>query len=320
MSSSVSGRRLEDLVLAALALPWDMAFAALGWLAPARAARWSSSGGLRVLVIAPHPDDEVAGCGGTILLHRQRGDVVTVLYVTNGGASRALGLGPEEMARRRRIEADQAAAILDVKAVWLGLPEREWDSAAFSTRLGELLAEEDPDVVYAPSCVDFHPDHRRVAAALGHVLAARETPAVDQDRPLVRAYETQVPLTATLVGRVAPIGGVEGPLRQALDAHATQLGSLRRTLRMKRYSGLRHRSGGRAEVFWEMTPRGYAEVHAGSDRRTSPRDEASVFRGVRPTALIDPLAYLAGGSARRRLARLRLRPASMASGGAAPPR
>jgi LmbE family N-acetylglucosaminyl deacetylase len=35
-----------------------------------------------VLVIAPHPDDEVLGCGGSLLLHNDAGRGVHVLYLT----------------------------------------------------------------------------------------------------------------------------------------------------------------------------------------------------------------------------------------------
>ena len=37
---------------------------------------------MNVLIIAPHPDDEVLGCGGTIAKYSQRGDHITVCYAT----------------------------------------------------------------------------------------------------------------------------------------------------------------------------------------------------------------------------------------------
>ncbi|MCX5880707.1 MAG: PIG-L family deacetylase [Deltaproteobacteria bacterium] len=40
--------------------------------------------GTRVLVLAPHPDDETIGCGGTLALHAAAGDPVRVLILTNG--------------------------------------------------------------------------------------------------------------------------------------------------------------------------------------------------------------------------------------------
>jgi LmbE family N-acetylglucosaminyl deacetylase len=303
MSSRSAGRRGKDALLAALALPWDAAFAVRGWLSRAQPEPWSSPGGLRVLVVAPHPDDEVAGCGGTILLHRARGDAVVVVHVTDGRASRALGLGPDEMARRRRAEAVRAAEILDVRAVWLGLPEGAWSTDELAERLGALLAELDPDVIYAPSCVDFHPEHRGVAAALARALrvrvpSPRREAGVGAREPVVRAFESQVPLTATLAVRIAAIGPVEARAHLALEAYGTQLGSLRRTLRMKRYVGLRHRVGGPAEVFWEMTQGCYASLHATASAGPTP------FRGVRQLPLRDPLAYLSGSAERRRLAEL----------------
>ena len=39
---------------------------------------------MKTLVIAPHPDDETLGCGGTILKHLDNHDSVTIMLVTDG--------------------------------------------------------------------------------------------------------------------------------------------------------------------------------------------------------------------------------------------
>ncbi len=39
--------------------------------------------GRRVLVLAPHPDDETIGCGGSLVLHAAAGDPVRVIFLTN---------------------------------------------------------------------------------------------------------------------------------------------------------------------------------------------------------------------------------------------
>ena len=75
------------------------AWAAVAWLVgrvlrPAPAPPIAAEGGpRRVLVVAPHPDDETVGAGGVAALHVAAGDAVTVVVATDGGASRAEGLG-----------------------------------------------------------------------------------------------------------------------------------------------------------------------------------------------------------------------------------
>lgn len=274
---------------------WSVAFWSAGRLLRCDAARWSSPGGHRVLVVATHPDDEVAGCGGVMLRHRQRGDRVTVLCITDGRRSRALGLSPEQMARRRRREAEEAAVKLGVDLVWLGLDEGGWNEEDAARRLRALLPEFRPEVIYAPSRIDFHPEHARVSKLLADVLGAN--PGAPE--PLVRVYPTQVPLTTALCNLVAPVDLSDPRLRAGFAAHASQLGSLERCLRHRRYTGLRHALGGGAEEFWQMTPSTYVALHRpagnGPDRHR--------FRGLRYYAFSDPLAYLRGRLQRRLLAR-----------------
>src|SRR5437867_2151033 len=64
-----------------------------------------------ILVIAPHPDDESIGCGGTLRLHSARGERVLAVFLTSGelGLKR---LPREEAWRTRESEARDAAKIL----------------------------------------------------------------------------------------------------------------------------------------------------------------------------------------------------------------
>lgn len=246
--------------------------------------RWQSGG--RVLVIAPHPDDETLGAGGAIALHCRRGDYVTVAVITDGRGSRAGGLTPAEMARRRAAEIVGAAQMLDVSnLVCLGLPEGTWETAAARERLAPLLAG--ADVVYVPSCVDFHPEHLRVAQLLGEMLRPEQ---------MVRVMELGVPLTPALVNLVADIGPVAAQKRRALACFATQTEALASLARLARYraafAGL-----STAEVFWEMPARSYGRVmkYGAWGWKDSP------FRGVRPRPFTDPLAFLVGRRMRFRL-------------------
>ena len=277
---------------------WALVFAAAGRLPRPEPERWRAIGGGKILVVSPHPDDETLGCGGVLLAHRRGNDRVVVVQVTDGRASRAGGLTPDEMAARRAGEALAAADRLGVELVALALSEGNWAEAALADRLRDEIAALDPDVVYAPSPVDYHPEHLKVARALAAALAR-------PDRPVVRVWELGVPLTATLTNLIAQVGQVEPERRAALAAYTTQVDSLRSLARLRRYNRTFWQEGGDVECFWQLTPGQYRAVvaAAGWSGRTSP------FRGFRPRPLGDPLSYLLGQAERRRLARVAARAA-----------
>jgi LmbE family N-acetylglucosaminyl deacetylase len=274
---------------------WSLGFALAGRVARPAVREWSSPGGRRVLAVAPHPDDEAIGCGGALLRHRACGDSVTIAYITDGRRSRALGLGPEEMAGQRRLEAAAGARALGAERVeWLGLPEGEWTAAQLRPILRGLLHSCAPEIVYAPSRVDFHPEHCRVAEALA--LALAELPEAG---PRVRVYQVQAPLTRVLVNLVADTSGVAAECAAALDAYVTQRGNMARALRQRHYAAAYYGLKRQAEEFWELTVGQYVALHNGMHGWSG-----RAFRGVRFYPISDPLAYMWGRSERRRLAGL----------------
>jgi len=274
---------------------WRGAARIVGRTAGWQPTRWHSPGGQRVVVVAPHPDDEI-GCGGTLLLHRRAGDQVHVVYVTDGRRSRAAGLGPDAMAERRKREMAAAAPVLGLAgAHWLGLREGEWEESALVPALRELLRQTAPQIVYAPSLVDFHPEHIRVARCVARAI----TDPGSRDVTL-RVYQIQVPLTPLLVNVVAPVQAVATELVAAMRCYVTQLGSIERCLRMKGYGasfyGLTAGEGGLAEEFWQIDHHAYGRIHLAPP---SPTDNG--FRGMRALPFTDPLAYVRGLGTRRTL-------------------
>ncbi len=146
---------------------------------------------MNVLVIAPHPDDETIGCGGTLCRHARQGDRVGVVYLTSG----ELGLKqlPRDKAWAvREREARRAADILGVRPLqFLRLPD--WfvgDSLKAAARLLRpwLLAEK-PQLIYVPHEAEWHPDHQAAFRLLRLLLQTDRIP-----RPEVRAYEVWTPL------------------------------------------------------------------------------------------------------------------------------
>ena len=137
--------------------------------------------GAHVLVLAPHPDDELVGCGGTLLRLVQAGARVTVLQATDGSASAALDQAPPAIARTIRLAEARAVA----KAAGFE-PPILWseDNRAFrarddlAARLRETLREIGPALVFTPFVADIHPDHQTLNRILARALAGlpeRET-------------------------------------------------------------------------------------------------------------------------------------------------
>jgi LmbE family N-acetylglucosaminyl deacetylase/glycosyltransferase involved in cell wall biosynthesis len=143
----------------------------------------------RVLVFAPHPDDEVFGCGGLLAAYQADRVPVDVVVVTSGD----FGEHGRDGAAARENESRAAADVLGVGSVsfW-----REPDRGVrFNERTveaaREAISQSGADLVLAPSVYEIHPDHRSVAWIV--IEAARRL--VDRNRRLrVALYEVGTPL------------------------------------------------------------------------------------------------------------------------------
>lgn len=120
--------------------------------------------GARALVIAPHYDDEILGCGGLMALKREMGAEVGILWTTDGGRSHASFMNPLELAALRRSEGVAAARLLGIPDahLWhLETPERELDQLDMLvvSQIQGVIEEFNPRQVFAPYLRDDHPDH-----------------------------------------------------------------------------------------------------------------------------------------------------------------
>jgi LmbE family N-acetylglucosaminyl deacetylase len=130
----------------------------------------------RMVVVAPHPDDEVLGCGGLLALHAKAGRVVLVVAVTDGEASH-LPLPeptPLALAAQRRSESADGLHRLTLPAggvLRLGLPDGR--VAQHEHRLIDVLANvlRQGDTVVVPWRLDGHPDHDACGRAAAKACA-----------------------------------------------------------------------------------------------------------------------------------------------------
>jgi len=139
-----------------------------------------------VLVVAPHPDDEVFGVGGTILHHLAAGDAVNIVVCTRGETTR---FGAEQVETVQR-EAREVHAFLGVtESHFLDLPAARLDTvpgAELNAALAGVFDVVEPDTVYLPHVGDVHSDHRLVF----HAAMVRVRPTTSAYPSRILAYET----------------------------------------------------------------------------------------------------------------------------------
>ena len=163
----------------------------------------------RVLVLAPHADDEVFGCGGSIHLLAQRGAAVTVIVATDG----AQGSPPDA---EREAESCAAAKVLGYPTpeFWR-LPDRGVRyGEALVSRIREAVERTNAELVFAPALSELHPDHQTLA------LAGAEAVRRIGGECRIAFYEVSAPLVPnTLID----ITNAEHAKQSAMACFATQL-------------------------------------------------------------------------------------------------
>jgi LmbE family N-acetylglucosaminyl deacetylase len=170
---------------------------------------------MRVLIVAPHPDDEVLGCGGTIAWHRARGHEVFVHLVGNRVIDHTRD---EDYIKDTLNQARRAAGILGVIDLFFSdLPDEQLDHKLIDliVPLEEVVNKVAPDVAYVPNETDSDQDHRAVAWAtrvscrgVGRVLAYE---VLGPSRGF--APTTYVDITPHLAAKIAALQCYEGEIK-----------------------------------------------------------------------------------------------------------
>jgi len=112
---------------------------------------------MNILVIAPHHDDEVLGCGGTMVKHNKKGDKVWVVYITAGWSGLPEIKSKKEAIKIREKEARVACKTLGVEEVVFMREEDRNVSNIWGIikKLIEIIRKIDPSIIYAP-----HPEEK----------------------------------------------------------------------------------------------------------------------------------------------------------------
>ena len=123
----------------------------------------TAAGKLKIVVTGGHPGDPEYGCGGTIARYTDLGHEAVLFYLNRGEAG-INGKSSTEAAKIRTTEALNACEILKARAVFA--TQTDGQSVVDASRYKEfyeILAEEQPDIIFTQWPIDNHPDHRALS-------------------------------------------------------------------------------------------------------------------------------------------------------------
>lgn len=161
----------------------------------------------KVLVLAAHADDEILGCGGSLIKHIKAKDPVKIIIFTDDIS--------KTNQERRKKEAIKALRLLRIKDIsWLGFKDGKLnhDLAIDSLRRG--INSFSPTIIYLPGEEEIHPDHLALAQATKQVYTQLK------DKPSLAYYEISAPLRPNVLVDITK--EIDLKLR-ALRCYASQL-------------------------------------------------------------------------------------------------
>ena len=221
----------------------------------------------RVLVLAPHPDDDIFGIGGTLKKLIVGGAAITVAYFCDGSGGVIEGEDEAGSLERidknliavRKAEAREAALILGIqKQVFFGYRDGKLASGSAAVKaLHDLIDSVKPEIIFVPSFLDNHPDHRVVNEILINLISQKQ----NLHSVEIWAYEIWTPL---FPNRIVIINDSIEAKKKAMAAHKSQIkarGYSQAILGLNQYRAEINNYNGFAEAFFATTAEIYRKLY-----------------------------------------------------------
>ena len=192
--------------------------------------------GERLLVLAPHPDDEVIGCGGLVAQHLRERRGVRVVVATDGAQAGSAETREEE-SRRGLARLGEGAAV-----EFLRIPDRELEEGSkcevrgsnfeipnsnleprtsnLVDYLREILLDFGPDLIAVPAPIEIHPDHLALARIFCELVQRDETLFADLAVARVAFYEVGQPVRPNAIVDISDVADAK---YAAIAEHQSQL-------------------------------------------------------------------------------------------------
>ncbi len=232
----------------------------------------SSLKGNRVLILAPHIDDEVIGCFGAMKSYLDRGRPVWIAYLTRSqkkGSKRT----EEHVALERKQEAKEVAEALGIATDNLYFLEGEDGNLAgseVSADLRKVVEKVQPDTIFLPCPLDSHRDHRAVTQ---HLLRALDR--MDSSHVQLLIYESQSPITIFYGNVLLDISSLVGEKQKILKLFKSQKNSFSFSRHLNEIEGLLYKKS--CELFLRSSVEELRAFHQKMERDRKLVENASSF-------------------------------------------
>ncbi|MGD6961133.1 PIG-L deacetylase family protein [Fictibacillus phosphorivorans] len=171
----------------------------------------------KILVLAPHVDDETIGLGGTILNAVSNGTEVHCIYITDGSKS-VSGLSKEGLMAARKQEADKVQQILGIHTIeYFDQPDGQVTvNQQVVKKLANYIEKFDPDIIFTTTFIDCHPDHVATARILANSLEEINFNGE------IWSYEINCPIDPSYINRVIDVTKQSEKKNTALSVFQSQ--------------------------------------------------------------------------------------------------
>jgi len=192
--------------------------------------------GENVLVLSPHPDDDVFGCGGTLIKHRSDRGEITSIYLTDGGKGGIVSSPEKQLVLEREKEARYAGELIGIKRQ-IFLRHRDQELRVTDDTVAEmrrLIAEIKPDLLYLPFILDgfYHRDHMETNRLLAEAASECE------HRFTCCAYEIYSPLVSNTLVDITRQMDLKIAAMKIFQTQLAARDYLEATVSLNRYRGL----------------------------------------------------------------------------------
>lgn len=225
--------------------------------------------GTRILVLAPHIDDEIIGCGGAMLTYLQTHKEVFIAYLTDS-QKQGSKMDAQEIITERREEALAVASKLGIphkNLFFLGGKDGNLLNSDIEQALLQVLRSVRPDSIFLPILLDTHSDHY---AATKKVCAAYATEPALLEGTTLFLYESQSPITLFHANTCLRITDVFQRKLQLLALFKSQPYSFKFVTSLNKANGLYLGNGEQCETFLRVNMTQYDHFtakHFGEDEK-----------------------------------------------------